>query len=137
MSQRMSLVDAKLYYGPAGGTAATLINNVKDLSLKMKKGEAKVDSRASRYSKKKGALKEIEVEWEMNDDSADTALAAIIAAFIGDLPLAFLIKDAQDGHGIDGDFEVFGCDREEKLEDAVVYKINIKPCPSTRDIQWV
>ena len=137
MSQRMSLVDAKLYYGPAGSTAGTLLNNVKDLSLKMKKGEAKVDSRASRYSKKKGALKEIEVEWEMNDDSADTALAAIIAAFIGDTPLAFLIKDASDGHGIDGDFEVFGCDREEKLEDAVVYKINIKPCPSTRDVQWV
>ena len=86
---------------------------------------------------KKGALKEIEVEWEMNDNSADAALAAIIAAFIGDTPLAFLIKDASDGLGIDGDFKVFGCDREEKLEDAVVYKINIKPCPSTRDVQWV
>jgi hypothetical protein len=137
MPQRMSLVDAKLYYGPAGSTAGTLITNVKDLSLKMKKGEAKVDSRASRYSKKKGSLKEIEVEWDMNDDSSDTALAAIIAAFIGDTPLAFLIKDASDGHGIDGDFEVFGCDRDEKLEDAVVYKINIKPCPSARDVQWV
>jgi len=137
MAQRMSLVDAKLYYGAAGGTAGTLITNVKDLSLKMKKGEAKVDSRASKYSKRKGSLKEIEVEWEMNDDSSDAALAAIIAAFINDSPLAFLIKDASDGHGIDGDFEVFGCDREEKLEDAVVYKINVKPCPSTRDVQWV
>jgi hypothetical protein len=137
MAQRMSLVDAKLYYGPAGGTASTLITNVKDLSLKMKKGEAKVDSRASRYSKKKGSLKEVEVEWEMNDDSSDAALAAIVAAFINDTPLAFLIKDASDGHGIDGDFEVFGCDREEKLEDAVVYKVNIKPCPSTRDVSWV
>jgi hypothetical protein len=137
MSQRMSLIDAKLYYGTAGSTAATLIVNVKDLSLKMKKGEAKVDSRASRWSKKKGSLKEIEVEWEMNDDSADTALTAIINAFINDTPLAFFIKDASDGHGIDGDFEVFGCDREEKLEDAVVYKINIKPCPSSRDITWV
>jgi hypothetical protein len=133
----MSLIDAKLYYGTAGSTAATLIANVKDLSLKMKKGEAKVDSRASRWSKKKGSLKEIEVEWEMNDDSADTALTAIINAFINDTPLAFFIKDASDGHGIDGDFEVFGCDREEKLEDAVVYKINIKPCPSSRDITWV
>jgi hypothetical protein len=133
----MSLVDAKLYYGTAGGTATTLITNVKDLSLKMKKGEAKVDSRASRYSKKKGSLKEVEVEWEMNDDSSDPALAAIIAAFISDTPLAFLIKDAQDGHGIDGDFEVFGCDREEKLEDAIVYKVSIKPCPSTRDVNWV
>jgi hypothetical protein len=52
-------------------------------------------------------------------------------------PLAFLIKDATDGHGIDGDFEVFGCDREEKLEDAIVYKVSIKPCPSTRDVSWV
>lgn len=91
MAQRMSLVDAKLYHGAAGATAATLITNVKDLSLKMKKGEAKVDSRASRYSKKKGSLKEIEVEWEMNYDSEDAALKAIISAFINDTPLAFLI----------------------------------------------
>ena len=137
MSQRMSLVDARLYYGMAGSTAGTLITNVKDLSLKMKKGEAKVDSRASRYSKRKGALKEIEVEWEMNDDSSDSALATIVSAFINDTPLAFKILDASDGHGFDGDFEIFGCDREEKLEDAIVYKINIKPCPSTRDMTWI
>lgn len=134
---RMSLTDAKLYYGAAGATAGTLVTNVKDLSLKMKKGEAKADSRASTWSKKKGSLKEAEIEWEMNDDSADTALSAFIAAFINSTALAFLIKDASDGHGLDGDFEVFTCEREEKLEEGIVYKIGIKPCPSTRDLQWI
>ena len=134
---RMSIIDAKLYYGPAGSTATTLVTNVKDLSLKMKKGEAKANSRASRWAKTRGSLKEAEIEWEMNDEPTDTALAAIIAAFINDTPLAFFVKDAADGHGIDGDFEVFTCDRDEKLEEGLVYKISIKPCPSTRDVTWV
>jgi hypothetical protein len=137
MSIRMSLTDAKLYYGAAGSTAGALVTNVKDLSLKMKKGEAKANSRASKWAKQKGSLKEAEIEWEMNDDSADTALTAFISAFINDTPLAFFIKDSSDGHGLDGDFEVFTCEREEKLEEGIMYKIGIKPCPSTRDLQWV
>lgn len=137
MALRMALSDAKLYYGTAGSTAGTLITNVRDLSLKMKKGEAKADSRGSVWSKKRATLKEAEVEWEMNDDPDDTALTAIVNAFINNTTLAFLIKDAASGHGLDGDFEVFTCDREEKLEDVIVYKIGIKPCPSTRDLAWV
>ena len=104
MPIRMSLTDAKLYYGAAGATASTLVTNVKDLSLKLKKGEAKTNSRASTWAKQKGSLKEAEIEWEMNDDSADTALTAFISAFINSTPLAFLVKDATDGHGLDARF---------------------------------
>ena len=116
---------------------STLVTNVKDLSLKLKKGEAKTNSRASTWAKQKGSLKEAEIEWEMNDDSADTALTAFISAFINSTPLAFLVKDATDGHGLDADFEVFTCEREEKLEEGIVYKIGIKLCPSTREVAWV
>jgi len=133
----MSLIDAKLFYGTAGASAGTEVKNVKDLSLKMKKGEAKTNSRASTWAKQKGSLKEAEIEWEMNDDSTDTALSTFIAAFINSTPVAFKVLDAIDGHGLDGDFEVFTCEREEKLEEGIVYKIGIKPCPSTRDITWI
>jgi len=137
MSLRLSLIDAKLYYGPSGSSAGTLVPNVQDLSLKMKKGEAKANSRASTWAKQKGTLKEAEIEWNMLDDSTDTALAAFISAFISGTPLAFKILDAADGYGLDGDFEVFTCEREEKLEEGISYKIGIKPCPSTRDLAWV
>ena len=46
MAINMSL-DAKLYRGAAGSTANTEVNTCKDVSLKMKKGEAKIADKAS------------------------------------------------------------------------------------------
>ena len=54
MAVRVSL-DAKLYYGPAGSRASTLINTVGDVTLSLKKGETKISSRASRWALTKGA----------------------------------------------------------------------------------
>ena len=136
MAIRVSL-DAKLYQGAAGSTATHLVNTVGDVSLKFKKGETKISSRASRWALVKGALKEADIDFEINDDPADTALSAIIAAFVSDTPMAFLIKDAQNGSGLDADFEVLSMDRDEKLEDAVKYKFTIKPTYVSRYPAWV
>jgi hypothetical protein len=135
MPVRVSL-DAKLYYGSAGSTANTLLNTVGDVTLSLKKSETKISSRASRWALFKGALKEAEISFEVVDDSGDTALATILTAFMGDTPMAFLIKDAVDGSGLDADFEVLGADRDEKLEDAVKYKFTIKPTFVSRYPAW-
>ena len=81
MAINMSL-DAKLYRGAAGSTAATEVNTCKDVSLKMKKGEAKISSRASKWALVKGALKEAEFDVEFNSDPNDIHLQAMISAFI-------------------------------------------------------
>ena len=73
MPVRVSL-DAKLYYGPAGTTASTLLNTVGDVTLSLKKSETKISSRASRWALFKGALKEAEISFEVVDDSSDGAL---------------------------------------------------------------
>lgn len=135
MAVRVSL-DAKLYYGPAGSTATTLINTVGDVTLSLKKSETKISSRASRWALVKGALKEADVSFEVVDDSTDGSMQAILAAFMSDTPMAFLIKDAADGEGLDADFEIIGADRDEKLEDAIKYKFTIKPTYVSRYPAW-
>jgi hypothetical protein len=135
MSVRVSL-DAKLYYGTAGSPAATLLSTVGDVTLSLKKSETKISSRASRWALVKGALKEAEISFEVVDDSADGAMEAILTAFMSDTPMAFFVKDAADGHGLDADFEIIGADRDEKLEDAIKYKFTIKPTYVSRYPAW-
>jgi hypothetical protein len=135
MSVRVSL-DAKLYYGTAGATAATLINTVGDVTVSLKKSETKISSRASRWALTKGALKEADISFEVVDDSTDGSMQAILTAFMSDTPMAFFVKDAIDGYGLDADFEIIGADRDEKLEDAIKYKFTIKPTYVSRYPAW-
>ena len=135
MAINMSL-DAKLYRGAAGSTASTEVNTCKDVSLKMKKGEAKISSRASRWALVKGALKEAEFDVEFNSDANDVHLQAMISAFVSDTPLAFKIADKASGQGLDADFEIMEMDDEQKLEEGVVIKFTFKPTYVSRYPAW-
>ena len=135
MAINMSL-DAKLYRGAAGSTATTEVNTCKDVSLKMKKGEAKISSRASRWALVKGAMKEAEFDVEFNSDSSDLHLQAMITAFVSDTPLAFKIADKVSGAGLDADFEIMEMDDEQKLEEGVTIKFTIKPTYVSRYPTW-
>ena len=122
----MSL-DAKLYYGAAGSTATTEATTCQDVSLKIKKGEAKISSRASRWALVKGAMKEAEFTVSFTSDPDDVHLQALISAFVGDSPLAFKIADKEGGAGLDADFEILDMDDEQKLEEGVVITFTVKP----------
>ena len=131
----MSL-DAKLYRGAAGAKAATEVTTCKDVSFKMKKGEAKISKRSSRWALVKGSLKEAEFDVEFNSDPNDPHLQALITAFVSDTPLAFYIADKTGGPGLDADFEIMEMDDEQKLEEAVTIKFTIKPTYVSRDPGW-
>ena len=131
----MSL-DAKLYRGAAGAKAATEVTTCKDVSFKMKKGEAKISKRSSRWALVKGSLKEAEFDVEFNSDANDPHLQALITAFVSDTPLAFYIADKAGGPGLDADFEIMEMDDEQKLEEAVTIKFTIKPTYVSRDPGW-
>jgi hypothetical protein len=134
---RMDLsLDAKLYRGTAGSTATIEVNTVKDVSVSIKKGEAKISSRASRWALVKGALKEAELSVEFNSDATDLHLQALIEAFVGDVPIALYITPREGGEGLDADFEVMSMDDDEKLEEGVVYKFSIKPTYVSRYPSW-
>ena len=59
-------LEAKLFFGAAGATAATEMKNVKDVTLNMETGEADVTTRAAEGWRLTAAtLKEASVEFEM------------------------------------------------------------------------
>lgn len=135
MSVNMSL-DAKLYRGPVGSTASTEVTTCKDVSLKIKKSEAKISSRASRWTLVKGALKEAEFTLTFDSDSEDPHLQALISAFMGDTPVAFKIADKLNGQGLNADFEILSMDDDQKLEEAVTISFTIKPTYVNRYPSW-
>jgi len=130
-------LDAKLYYGTAGSTADTLINNVKDVTLSLTKGEADVTTRgADGWRLNVGTLKEGTVDFSMVWDTDDAAFNAIKDAYFDDTAIALLVLDAVGGSGLDADFSVVNFTRNEGLEDALTVDVSVKPTYSTRAPSW-
>ena len=131
-------MEAKLYHGPAGTTAATEMPNVKDVTLNLEKGEADVTTRGNQgWRATVGTLKDGSIEFVMIWDSSDSGFAAIKTAYFTNAPLALLVLDAEDGEGLDADFSVTNFSRNEPLEEAITVDVTVKPTYSTRAPTWV
>ena len=134
---RISL-DAKLYRGAAGSKATTEVDTCADVAVKMKKGEAKISRRKSKWAMFRGTIKEYELEISFVADTADQHLAAFIAAFTNDTPISLYVTDREGGLGLDADFEVMSMDDDQKIEDAIGYKFTCKPTfvVANREPKW-
>jgi hypothetical protein len=131
-------MEAKLYYGAAGATAATELTNVKDVTLNLESGEADVTTRGnSGWRATVGTLKTGSVEFEMIWDSDDAGFAAIKDAYFNNEPIALAILDGAGGEGLDADFSITNFSRKEALEEAITVSVTAKPTYSTRAPAWV
>ena len=131
-------MEAKLYYGAAGTTAATELTNVKDVTLNLESGEADVTTRGnSGWRATVGTLKTGSVEFEMIWDSDDAGFAAIKDAYFNNTPIALAILDGAGGEGLDADFSITNFSRKEALEEAITVSVTAKPTYSTRAPAWV
>ena len=131
-------MEAKLYYGAAGATAATELTNVKDVTLNLESGEADVTTRANAgWRATVGTLKTGSVEFEMIWDSDDAGFTAIKDAYFNNTPIALAILDEAGGEGLDADFSITNFSRKEALEEAITVSVTAKPTYSTRAPAWV
>ncbi len=131
-------MEAKLFYGVAGATAATELTNVKDVTLNLESGEADVTTRGNAgWRATVGTLKTGSVEFEMIWDSADAGFAAIKDAYFNNTPIALAILDGAGGEGLDADFSITNFSRKEALEEAITVSVTAKPTYSTRAPAWV
>ena len=131
-------MEAKLYYGAAGATAATELTNVKDVTLNLESGEADVTTRANAgWRATVGTLKTGSVEFEMIWDSDDLGFTAIKDAYFNNEPIALAILDEAGGEGLDADFSITSFSRKEALEEAITVSVTAKPTYSTRAPAWV
>jgi len=120
-------MNAKMYHGTAGTTAATEAGNIRDANLNMETGESDVTTRANNGWRATAAtLKECTVDFEMVWNPSDPFFTAIKNAFLQSKPLALKILDKTGGQGPDGDFSITSFSRGEPLEEAIIVNVTAK-----------
>ena len=120
-------MNAKLYYGAAGGSAATEMGNVRDVTLNLEAGEADVTTRANLgWRATAPTLRECTAEFEMVWDPTDAGFSAIKNAFLTAGLVALKILDQAGGQGPDGDFAITSFSRNEALEEAITVSVTAK-----------
>ena len=136
MGVRLGL-NAKLFHGEKGSLASNLIDNARDVTLNLEKGEADVSTRgAGGWRQTVATLKEGAVEWTMVWDTDDAAFTAIKNAFFNDDAIALAVLDKENGSGLDADFVITNFTRNEPLEEALTVNVTAKPTRTDRAPQW-
>lgn len=136
--------DCKLYYSddllsaenPPASASWKIINNVRDSTLGLEKGEADVSTRGSGgWRQTLGTLKEGSIDFEMVWETEDAAFSALQNAFMNNAELALAVMDGEiDGPGSEGlasNFSVMSFTRSEPLEEGVTVAVTIKPSSET------
>ena len=120
-------LNCKLFYGPAGATAATELTNVKDVAASLTCGEADATTRAAKgWRVTVPTLFEGELTFEMNKLPGDAGYAAVRAAFLTHAAIAFAALDST-GDGLDADFAITNFSENQALEEAVTVSVTAKP----------
>jgi len=120
-------MNAKLYYGAAGGPANTEMTNVRNVTLNLEAGEADVTTRAnSGWRATAPTLRECSVDFEMIWDPSDAGFAAVKNAYLTNGLIALKVLDRANGQGQDGDFSITSFSRSEELEEAITVSVTAK-----------
>jgi hypothetical protein len=137
-------LDAKLYRNSSTYESPTWveIENVKDVTLSLEKGEADVTTRANDgWRATKGTLKDASVEFQMVWDTEDTGFTAIQEAYFGNtsLDLAVMSGDitTAGSQGLRAEMDVFSFSRSEALEEAQMVDVSLKPTYSANAPTWM
>ena len=133
-------MNCKLYFGAAGSTASTLVDNVKDVTLNLETGESDVTTRGnSGWVATVATLKNGSVDCTIVWDTSDAFFTAVQAAWSASSAIALLVLDgvSASGTGLDADFTITNFSRQEPLTEAVTATVTFKPTYSTRAPAWI
>lgn len=134
--------DCKLYIGTAGTQAATLVGNVRDVTLNMTRAPVDASARESNdWEEVVVGMKATSVSFQMRTKvTADTNMTTLETAYIDGTPVAALVLDglktAPGARGLDADVVVTAFNRGQPLNGWVTADITIQPTPSTRAPAW-
>lgn len=106
-NQKMGF-EGLLYYGTAGSTASTLIENCKDITITrdVERGDTTVrgDSTVAPIETQHVSMRKLQIEFTMLNDSTDSTLEALRVAVAAGTEVALRGKDYSSGKGPDADF---------------------------------
>lgn len=127
-------LDCKFYRNAAGPDSPSWaeVENIRDLDLSLESGEADVTTRGNNgWEAVVATLKKGSLEFEMVWDTGDPDFAAFLAAWLAKSSIECLALDGpvgSPGHtGLRSFFKVLKCSRSEKLQEAVIASVTIKP----------
>jgi hypothetical protein len=126
MATRMSL-EAKLYYGTAGTTAATEATNIRDLTAPAAPGSTDISSRGSRIELVGPGMIAYSLTWESNWSDTDAFVQAIYTAAIAGTAVAIRTKDYSSGKGFNGDCIITKADHKQPLKEGQKIDFEAKP----------
>ena len=141
-------LDCKLYYNTGGNEDPivpgnwTELDNAKDVTLNLEKGEADVTTRANAgWRATAGTLKDGSIEFEMVWDTSDAGFTAMKDAYFNGVSIGILALDGgvsvSGSQGLVADMEVINFSRNEPLEEAVTVSVTLKPAYSDEPPRWV
>ncbi len=137
-------MNGKLYRNTGTWASPTFaeIEDAKEVTVTLTKGEADVSSRATGgWRAMKGTLKDLSFEFSLVLDETDTAdVDAIRNAFINGTSIELMAltgSSAVSGsEGPRADCEIVSFTRSEPLEDAITYSVTAKPTASANTPVW-
>ena len=105
MTKRMGLI-GKLFWGTAGSTATTELTIARDVNYNIEPQDDEVNDRSTKINLYDSVGVEFGLDFEINNKSTDTFVAAVRAAAFSGEAMAFRTRDHASGFGVDGDFIV-------------------------------
>jgi len=119
-----------LYYGTAGSTADTLIENAREKTFKLDKetGDTSVsgDGTGPSVNSSRVTALSCSIEWSMVNRADDTTLTALLTAAAAGTPVALRGKDYSSGKGPDMDF-VLSVELGQPFKGEQTYKFSAEP----------
>ena len=137
-------MNAKLYRNT--GTYAVPnwveVDNVKDLTLALEKGEADATTRANNgWRATVGTLKDGSLEFEMVWDSSDANFTAVKDAYFNNTNIEFAVMDGaittSGSQGLRATMSILNFSRNEPLEELVSVNVTIKPTYADNAPDWL
>jgi len=125
MTKRMGF-EGELYYGVPGSTAATELTIARNVNYTIEPDRADISDRGSLINLEDVAGVTIGLEFEINNQDTDAAVAALRTAILTGAALALRTKDKASGWGLDADF-VLGLKEDQPLRDAQRITITAGP----------
>ena len=131
-------MDCKLYVGVAGTKATTEMQDVKNVTLNLEKGEADVTTRGNNgWRKYVGTLKEASLEFDLLYNNAQNSeYKQLLNAYLNGTTLSLFVGESASD-GLDADWTITGFNKTQDLEDASAVSVTARIAPSTRNPQWL
>ena len=129
-------MDAKVYYGTAGSTANTALNNVQEVSPAFTKEEFDATTRDSGWKNTRSTLKDFALEITLLVEPADAGFKALVASAVNRTAMSLAVLDKASGEGIDADWEVMSFRRAEPINGMLTQAFTCRIRTELRNPDW-